>query len=72
MSRSLLSASATVLIWSAEEKRCLEEVKGHHRDAVRAMLAVRDDATGKEALWTGGDEKDASYCVYEAAQAPLP
>ena len=56
---------ATVLVWNAADARCMEELKGHHRDAIRAILPVKDDATGKDTLWTGGEEKDASFCVYE-------
>jgi hypothetical protein len=29
------------------------------------VLALRDDTTGKETLWTGGDEKDAAFFVYD-------
>lgn len=62
---TLTACAATVLVWKVSDRRCLEEIKGHHKDAIRSVLAVRDDTTGKEALWTAGDDKDAAFCVYD-------
>jgi hypothetical protein len=65
------SFDTSVLCWLVAERRCVEELRGNHRDAVRSVVAVRDDSSGKEALWTGGDDKDAAFCVYEMVSSSV-
>jgi hypothetical protein len=39
--------------------KLIQELKGHHKDAIRCMIPL-----GKDFMWTGSTEQDASICVW--------
>jgi hypothetical protein len=58
---------ATVIAWNSDDFSCATDIKGRHKDGIRAMICPDDGNT----LWTGSDDKEAGVQVYTAVEQGL-